>query len=1050
MAELKERDRAFEEQLLRMKNTTINGPVNLTNIYEFRTMQRKVQLLRIRYERLLFKLKEDNCRSNPCLNGGTCVDMYEDFNCQCPPNWEGKICSSDVDECAMFAGTELGCQNGASCSNTPGSYRCSCPPGWQGLHCTKQNVGCAIAGADLCGHGTCISTSEPMGFKCICDQGWQTNGVSLDCSVDIDECSLMSPYCSKDPPVQCINLPGSFACGNCPAGFTGNGHYCVDVNECDVNNGGCSTAPFVECINTKGSSRCGYCPAGWQGDGRFCMRSTLLGDGTTGACARQNICHPLATCTETTNGPLCYCPPGYVGSGFGPMGCLPGTALQHPCSTNPCQNGGTCASNGTSFTCSCPVGTNPPVCAYAFNPCNSNPCQNGGTCIKLVGFNYQCSCSPSFTGLLCENERSECGGVLNSLSGTIKYPLSDTFPHEAACAWQIQTDESKVLNVTFTKFDLQMSTECRFNWLQIYDGRSSSSRMIGRFCGSSLPKGGNFVSTTNMLYLWFRFDNSSARDGFELEWESVDAVCGGRFEVDSHGTISSPGAPGNYPPNRDCDWIILAPFGKRIQFQFFTMQLEEHENCAYDFVAIYNENGLLLQDFCNTSHPKPFTTPGNYAVVKFHSDETGSDAGFQIHYTVVEGIPGCGGVFTASEGEFGPPIQNGAYQRNTLCEYLIRMPVDYRIQIKFNSFQLKESIECEYDNYIEIFEGTTRKDPKVNRYCGNTVPPPYTSLGNTLLIVFKTRSSAYFEGFRVKYEIVCSELFENDTGVIESAFYPARFERSSSCYYEILAPPGKAISLHFEDFDVQNRLRGCISDFVKIFDGFDVSSTEIGEYCISSPPDVISSSNVLLILLRSSKSYNGRGFKASYSFVDVKCGGVIKKLGHAIQPPKKSATEYEHNAECVWIIVAPEGFLVQLTFFDFSLEHSTECSLDSVTLYEGTPSNGTKIDSYCGTNPPPVIQSASNVLSVKFVSDSSVTAEGFRAQYVFVDSKTVCGGTYNAVSGNLRSTGWPNKYPPNKKCIWILLAPTGIQIELLINDFELEHSKNCLSDYLEL
>lgn len=43
-----------------------------------------------------------------------------------------------------------------------------------------------------------------------------------------------------------------------------------------------------------------------------------------------------------------------------------------------------------------------------------------------------------------------------------------------------------------------------------------------RFCGSELPKGGNIISTQNTLYLWFRSDNSSAHDGFELTWNSID------------------------------------------------------------------------------------------------------------------------------------------------------------------------------------------------------------------------------------------------------------------------------------------------------------------------------------------------------------------------------------------------------------------------------------------------------------------------------------------------------------------------------------------------
>lgn len=34
------------------------------------------------------KLKENECSSNPCLNGGTCQDLYEGYQCHCPSNWE--------------------------------------------------------------------------------------------------------------------------------------------------------------------------------------------------------------------------------------------------------------------------------------------------------------------------------------------------------------------------------------------------------------------------------------------------------------------------------------------------------------------------------------------------------------------------------------------------------------------------------------------------------------------------------------------------------------------------------------------------------------------------------------------------------------------------------------------------------------------------------------------------------------------------------------------------------------------------------------------------
>lgn len=36
---------------------------------------------------------------------------------------QGPTCTTDVNECQIYAGTTQGCQNGATCHNTPGSYR---------------------------------------------------------------------------------------------------------------------------------------------------------------------------------------------------------------------------------------------------------------------------------------------------------------------------------------------------------------------------------------------------------------------------------------------------------------------------------------------------------------------------------------------------------------------------------------------------------------------------------------------------------------------------------------------------------------------------------------------------------------------------------------------------------------------------------------------------------------------------------------------------------------------------------------------------------------
>ncbi|XP_042184934.1 neurocan core protein isoform X2 [Oncorhynchus tshawytscha] len=41
----------------------------------------------------------DDCQSNPCLNGGTCIDKIDSFICLCLPSYAGDTCEKDVEGC---------------------------------------------------------------------------------------------------------------------------------------------------------------------------------------------------------------------------------------------------------------------------------------------------------------------------------------------------------------------------------------------------------------------------------------------------------------------------------------------------------------------------------------------------------------------------------------------------------------------------------------------------------------------------------------------------------------------------------------------------------------------------------------------------------------------------------------------------------------------------------------------------------------------------------------------------------------------------------------
>lgn len=143
----------------------------------------------------------------------------------------------------------------------------------------------------------------------------------------------------------------------------------------------------------------------------------------------------------------------------------------------------------------------------------------------------------------------------------------------------------------------------------------------------------------------------------------------------------------------------------------------------------------------------------------------------------------------------------------------------------------------------------------------------------------------------------------------------------------------------------------------------------------------------MTITFKSDASIAGRGFKANYSFVDSVCGGVLKTLGTQIKPPLDSDLSYAPSSLCKWVIVAPIGYLVQLSFSTFEIETHPSCRFDSVMLYDGTEAGGAEIGKFCGSTIPPVTVSSGNVLSIVFSSDYSFSYEGFLANYNFIEAK---------------------------------------------------------------
>lgn len=221
---------------------------------------------------------KDMCVSAPCVNGGHCVPMVNNFTCHCPRGFTGRNCEVNINECASMP-----CVNGI-CVDGVGAYSCSCPAGFTGSHCEVDIDECS---SSPCDHGICID--QVNGFKCYCLPGY----FGKKCDYNLNEC-LSNPCLNGG---RCIDEVNGYRC-DCGPGFKGT-HCETDIDLCKE--------PMM-CINSvsctdKGQSIECACKAGFTGYNCAVNINDCL----------SHPCKNGGTCRDRVNGFECLCLPEFEG-----------------------------------------------------------------------------------------------------------------------------------------------------------------------------------------------------------------------------------------------------------------------------------------------------------------------------------------------------------------------------------------------------------------------------------------------------------------------------------------------------------------------------------------------------------------------------------------------------------------------------------------------------------------------------------------------------------------------------------------------------------------
>ncbi|XP_067874178.1 lactadherin-like isoform X4 [Heterodontus francisci] len=82
------------------------------------------------------EMEQGPCHPNPCQNGGLCElisrrgDVFSEYTCKCPTGFQGIHCQTNVNDCASQP-----CNNGGQCVDLDAHYSCNCPSPYVGKSC---------------------------------------------------------------------------------------------------------------------------------------------------------------------------------------------------------------------------------------------------------------------------------------------------------------------------------------------------------------------------------------------------------------------------------------------------------------------------------------------------------------------------------------------------------------------------------------------------------------------------------------------------------------------------------------------------------------------------------------------------------------------------------------------------------------------------------------------------------------------------------------------------------------------------------------------------
>ncbi|XP_061737042.1 ovochymase-2 [Nerophis ophidion] len=327
------------------------------------------------------------------------------------------------------------------------------------------------------------------------------------------------------------------------------------------------------------------------------------------------------------------------------------------------------------------------------------------------------------------------------------------------------------------------------------------------------------------------------------------------------------------------------------------------------------------------------------------------------------------------------------------------VPYDTCKRMDYWWFQVKTSMICCGYTLPDELKSVCQGDSGGPLVCQDSPNSPWeihgiTSFGPIGCIMNKkpsvfTRSSAYIPWIE---DVIRRDIYNKHIsgcggakdlagagGTFSSMGYPGSYSNKARCQWNIQAPAGKLIHLHFSNFSLEES-ELCLNDKVRITD----TAGNLGTYCSHIPPrELVSDGNSLHVSFSSNDKVVDTGFTATWKAVDpaeAPCGGSFNTAQGEITSPNWPK-DYPGQTVCTWRIKVPSAGSIHVVFTHFELQAVNVLGncVDYVEVFHGE--NMFSQGRFCGFAPPPSIIAPGDTVVVRFLSNGANHQKGFRGYW---------------------------------------------------------------------